>query len=179
MICALLVSSMASAADRNYFNGDKNYIQCGGSMGATFFIDRSTLKVEKYAPPIYIISVDTVSVYHYHEGGTKISRRLNQRFMYDYANRKMYIYAPNNTSNYKSHYEIEFKNRAMKIDTTINWNSDWAYINSLVYYGEGIQPPVVGELTFALAYKVKFYLGYENRLYDGVRGVVDELKDGI
>lgn len=172
------MTSTVSAVDRNYLNGDKNYIQCGGSMGATSFIDRSTLKVEKYAPPIYIISVDTVYVYRYHEGETKINRRLTWRFMYDYANRKMYIYAPNDVGNYKSRYENEFKNRSMKIDTTINWKSDWAYINSLVYYGEGNQPPIIGELTFALAYKEKFYRGYENRLYDGVRGVVGEIKDG-
>ena len=188
---ALAVSSTASAVDENYFNGDKNYVSCGwAGMGTTVFIDRNTLNVEKYAPPIYIISVETFSVSHYGEETMKIGWRTNRRFKYDYANRKMYTYAPDSVQFYKGRYERDCKDRKIQPDTTIDWSGDWAYIDPHVYYGEGAIPTKIGEMVFALAYKLKFY-GYEGKYYDArsksykgdfyeaVRGVVGEVKDGV
>ena len=186
VFCSVLVSSMTSAADRNYFNGDKNYIFCGGSMGMGFFVDRNTLNVEKYAPPIYIISVDVVNVRNYFNGGDKLgSRRRTYRFKYDYSTRKMYLYTPNGGENMRRRYENQYRGNQQKMDQAraVDWNSEWTYVFPDVFYGEGAVFPNVGEIAFALAYKIKFHTKehkrYQGDFYDGVRGVVDELKDGI
>ncbi|MBR4382470.1 MAG: hypothetical protein IKP64_02820 [Selenomonadaceae bacterium] len=185
-LAALMISSSVSAVDRNYFNGDKTYVSYGGvGMGALGFIDRSTLTVEKYEPPIYIISVDTFLWNPDFEKGKSVNDLRHKghcRFKYDYANRKMYIYAPKGVQGYKSRYENHYKTMKIQADTTIDWSGDWAYIDPHVFYGEGSQPVKAGETAFALAYKLKFYglKGYNGAdFYEAVRGVVGEVKDSI
>ena len=195
-LCMLTVSlSMLTAEakfnkdfyyDKHYFNDDKTYVYCGGGgMGSQVFIDRSTLKVEQYEPPIYIISVDTFRFHPQYEDRAKIpERRIHWRFKYDYANRKMYKYAPGGSGakGAKIRYEQYCKDMKIQPDPTIDWSGDWAYIDPHVYYGEGTQPPEVGEIAFALAYKLKFYglKGYNGSdFYEAVRGVVGEIKDGV
>ena len=183
----LTVSSTALAFE-NYLNGDKNYISYGGvGMGAQGFIDRSTLKVELYEPPIYIISVDTFLWHPDFDKGKSVNelgRKHHYRFKYDYANRKMYEYRPGGSGakGAKIRYEQYCKDMKIQPDATIDWSGDWAYIDPHFFYGEGSQPAAVGEIAFALAYKLKFYglKGYNGSdFYDAVRGVVGEVKDGI
>ena len=185
-LAALMISSTALAVDKKYFNGDKNYIYCGASMGMGYFVDRSTLKVEKYEPPIYIISVDVVGVSNYF-GGTEISKRWRQtdRFKYDYSTRKMYLYTPNGGEYMRQRYENQYRRDKQKMDEAraVDWNSEWTYVFPDVFYGEGAVFPNVGEIAFALAYKIKFHTSehkrYQGDFYDAVRGVVGEVKDSI
>ena len=181
-----MISSTAVAVDKKYFNGDKNYIFCGASMGMGYFVITNTLNVEQYAPPIYIISVDVISVGSYFNGGTKMMWRHTKRFKYDYSTRKMYVYTPNGSGEYmRRRYESQYRHNKQKMDEarTIDWNSEWTYVFPDIFYGEGAVFPNVGEIAFALAYKVKFHKKeckrYQGDFYDGVRGIVGELKDNV
>lgn len=185
LLCAVFVSSTAAAVDTKYFNGDKNYLYCGFSMGMGYFVITNTLNVEQYAPPIYIISVDVISVSNYFDGGTKMMWRHTDRFKYDYSTRKMYVYTPNGGEHMRRRYENQYRHNKQKMDEAraIDWNSEWTYVFPDVFYGEGAVFPNVGELAFALAYKVKFhgekYKRYQGNFYDGVRGIVGEIKNDI
>lgn len=185
LLCTVMISSTASAIDKVYFNGDNNYLFCGYTQGVAFFVDRNTLNVEKYSPPIYIISVAVVNVRNYFNGGNQLGSRRNYRFKYDYLTRKMYLYTPEGGESLRKRYENQYRNNPQKMNEArdIDWNSEWTYVFPEVFYGEGAVFPNVGEIAFALAYKIKFHTKehkrYQGNFYDGVRGVVGELKDGI
>ena len=185
LLCSMMISSTVLAVDTKYFNGDKNYIFCGASMGIASFVITNTLNVEKYAPPIYIISVDVISVSKYFSGGTKMMWRNTKRFKYDYSTRKMYLYTPNGGEDIRQRYETHYRHDKQKMDEAraIDWNSEWTYVYPDVFYGEGGVFPNVGEIAFALAYKVKFhrkeYKRYQGNFYDGVQGIVGDIKDDI
>ena len=170
----MLLMNSAEAVDKEYLNGDKNYIYCGASMGAGFFVDRNSLSVEKYNPPQYIISIDVVEVGNYfNNGSTKISRRKNCKFMYNYSTRKVYIYTPDVIS--RQDMRKRYETQVQKIDQSIDWNSDWVILD--VYYGEGTgHYKDAAEVAFALAYKLKFSNSnfYEN-YYRLIGGVKDSL----
>ena len=177
-LIVILLSSLASIAfanpDKEYLHGDKNYIFCGSSMGAGYFVDRNSFSVEKYNPPQYIISVDIVRVANYFNNGRdEFTNRSKRKFLYDYSTRKVYIYTPNAESrqDMKSRYESQVK----KIDTSLDWNSDWVILG--VFYGEGTgHYDDAAEIAFALAYKLKFRGGkYYEDYYRLIGGVKDSL----
>ena len=78
-LISFLISSTtfaASFADK-FLDGDSRYIEVGGSMGNGFFIDRESVDVELYDPPIYIISMEILSVpIHPVNGNTIYSRSI-------------------------------------------------------------------------------------------------------
>ena len=185
-----LISNVTFAAvDENYFNGDKNYIYCGASMGAGYFVDRSSLIVEKYNPPIYVISIDVLSAGHYYDNNSvaKLGRRYTERFLYDYSTKKMYYYTPNGGGKYmRSRYENNYRGRndkfskeKLKMIDEIDWNSDWTLVDPDVFYGEGAVFPTVGEIAFALAYNLKFYGSnyqrFKGKFYDKIGNIKDNL----
>ena len=188
-LAALMISSSVSAegrykiigdrkVDRWYFNGDKNYIFCGASMGMGDFVIKDTVNVEKYEPPIYIISADDVSVSNYFNpsGDWKMRWRHTKPFRYDYSKRKMYLYTPDGGGNLRN------RNKSLYKRDNIDFDSEWTYVFPNAFYGEGAHYVEVGEIAFALAYKLKFYglKGYNGSdFYEAVRGVVGEVKDGI
>lgn len=45
-----------------YLNGDRNYILCDAYKETAWYLDRSSLNVQKYDPPQYIIAVNVVTV---------------------------------------------------------------------------------------------------------------------
>jgi len=182
IIVVMNFMSVAFAADEeNYFKGDKNYILCGAAMGAGFFVDRNSLKVEKYDPPIYILSIDILDAGYYFMDRSKshLGRRYTDRFMYDYSQRKMYLYTPNGGGDMKWRYENYYRDNKEKLNKNIDWNSQWTYVDPDVFYGEGAVFPTAGEIAFALAYGVKFH-GSKYRNFQGnFYNKIGNIKDGV
>lgn len=91
-----MISSVCFAGYQDvYFNGDKNYIQVGGSgTNNTNYIDRSSLNVHKYEPPYYIIAINNI-LYAQGVPGRQdhfVWKGMSTyRYMYDYNTRKMYV----------------------------------------------------------------------------------------
>lgn len=137
-----------AAADNlypDYLNGDSNYILCDGHMGYAWYVDRSSLTVQKYEPPQYIIAVNVVTVPNADRGNTAISEVKTYRFFYNSDLGQMYV------------------------DSQLNDN--WRYLNPRGCWAEtGIVMPA-GEIAFALAYNMKFYgsyAGFSDSFYDRI-----------
>lgn len=98
-LCIMAFSQMVFAygSHQEYLNGDPNFEYCYSHMGATFYIDKSSLVVQKYEPPQYIIAINVVSVL---DGHTDIDRVWTQRFFYNYDLRKMYADRDGNSNWY-------------------------------------------------------------------------------
>ena len=138
-LCLMLlaIAAIASANYPTYLNGDRNYILVDGHMGAAWYVDRSSLKVQKCAPPEYIINVNVVTARSaidderdFYEGGQGVIVSIMEyRFFYDWDTRRMYQ---------------DFNGKRDYLDP---WGS-WAET--------GIRMPA-GEMSFYLANKLKFY----------------------
>ena len=129
----MMVATVAFAYPA-HLNGDPNYILCDGHMGGAYYVDRSSLVVEQYKPPVYIIAVNVVSVPDANRGKMKISNVKTYHFMYRYDQRNMYV-------------PMEDPNSDL----------DWRYLNPKGSYAEtGVAMPA-GEIAFYLAYNMRFY----------------------
>ena len=124
-----------NTANANYpvhLNGDPNFILVYGHMGTAWYLDRSSLNVQKYAPPHYIIAVNIVSVRNADRGNTDINSVTTKRFLYNWNTRDMYV------------------------ERNLN-ASDWRYLRPNGSWAEtGVTMPT-GEMAFYLAYNLKFY----------------------
>ena len=150
-----LVSSIAFA--QNNMDSDSRYIRCPVGMGFTSYIDTSSVVIDEYQPPQYIISINTIKRHEQDINGEHLRNRT-LKFKYDYAQRKMYLYSPNHGDNFKNRYLNDMKYSKKPIDNSIDWDSDWQYISPDVYYGEGTgDMAVAGEVAFAIAYNLKFH----------------------
>lgn len=147
-----MISSVCFAGYQDvYFNGDKNYIQVGGSgTNNTNYIDRSSLNVHKYAPPYYIIAINNIP---YVQGVPGMEdhflwkRMTTYRYMYDYNTHKMYVELfDKNKQPYWQYLDANFYNKkrykSVKLFTTPSATD--------VYFARG-------EIAFALAYNMSFY----------------------
>lgn len=131
MVCFFsLFMSKAMADYPDYLNGDHNYVICGGHMGYGCYIDRSSLVVQKYEPPIYIIAVRLITVADADRGNTAIEHENIARFMYNWETRKM--------------YQLH--------------GDSWHYIKPVGSMAE-TGHYFAGELAFYMAYHMKFYGG--------------------
>lgn len=152
----------------------KDFLACSGSMGTIFYVDTRSIKLESQNSSKCIISVNEFGVSTMSDTNIeKLKERTRTRkYMYDIQNKKMYIYAPNDKGDYgyKSRYERDYSSRKKKIDTTIDWSSDWKYIAPDVFYGEGVHPAETGELAFAVMFRKKFYNleHIKNNFYDNL-----------
>lgn len=130
----LTLSSIVFAYNNPYpdhINNNPNYILVDGHMGAAWYLDRSSLVVQKYAPPQYIIAVNVVTVQNADKGNTEISSVNTFRFFYNWDMKQMYR------------------------DKT--GNDGWSYLNPKGSWAEnGVVMPA-GEMAFYLAYGLKFY----------------------
>lgn len=144
-LVVLLTASAAFAEYPKYLGGDRNYILCDGHMGVGFYVDRSSLNVQKYDPPQYIISIKVISVENADRGSTEMGRVQTKRFFYNYDLRQMYV--------------------------ARDGNEDWRYLNPKGSWAEtGVVMPA-GEMAFALAYHLKFYgktASFEDSFYDRI-----------
>lgn len=140
LLFSLMVLSIAAIASANYpsyLNGDKNYILVDGHMGTAWYVDRSSLKVQKYAPPEYTIDVNVVTARSaidderdFYEGGQGVIVSIMEyRFNYNWDTRRMYQ---------DSYGKLDY------LDPCGSWAAS------------GIRMPA-GEMAFYLAYKLKFY----------------------
>ena len=74
----------------DYWNGDRNFIFVDGKQGAALYMKKSSLNVEQYAPPIYVISVDLYHVDDPDRNNTRYRSIDVRRFRYNFAKREMY-----------------------------------------------------------------------------------------
>ena len=170
MIIAVMVSLVPFVAfAQNYLADDPRYIECPIGMGWVSYIDTTSVNVQEYRPPQYIITINKVERNMQDDQNTHL-RYHTFKFKYDYAQRKMYLYSPNHGDGFKNRYLNEMKHSKKPIDNTIDWNSEWQYIAPDVYYGEGTgDMAVAGEVAFAIAYNLKFhgekYKRFQNGFY--------------
>ena len=132
-VCIMLTASVAMAysAYPTHINDDNNFIICDGHMGTAWYVDKSSLVIEKYNPPQYIISVNVVTVNEADQGNTDIARVKTFRFFYNYDLGKMFV--------------------------DRDGQSNWRYLEPWGCWADtGISMPA-GEIAFYLAYKQKFY----------------------
>lgn len=90
--CTLLIGGTALASDYpKYLGGDPNFILVDAKMGTGWYVDRSSLVVQKYAPPSYAIAVNICTVPDADRGSTAISQVKTYRFFYNWNYRSMYV----------------------------------------------------------------------------------------
>lgn len=168
IITAVMVSVASSVAfAQNYLENDPRYIECPIGMGWVSYIDTTSVNVQEYRPPYYIITINKIERNMKDEQNAHL-RYHTFKFKYDYNQRKMYIYIPNHGDGFKNRYMNERKYQKKPVDDSINWNSDWQYIAPDVYYGEGTgDMAVAGEVAFAIAYNLKFHGEKYARYQDG------------
>lgn len=138
----LMISTAFASPYPDHLNGDPNYILCDGHMGVAWYVDRSSLNVQKYAPPQYIIAVNVVTVPDADKGSMAISQVKTYRFFYNSDLVRMYL--------------------------DRNLNDDWSYIAPNGSWAQtGIVMPT-GEIAFALAYNYKFYGNFGDEFYNRI-----------
>lgn len=141
-LVTMLLGTMAFAYSP-YLGGDANYIMCDGHMGTGYYLDRSSLVVQQYKPPVYRIAVNVVTVPDADIGHTDITDVRTFQFLYNYDERNMYIRS----------------------------NAQWRYLPPKGSYADtGIVLPA-GEMSFYIAYGIPFYgrmAGFDNSFYDRI-----------
>ena len=146
----LAVAALPSAYANypTYLNGDRNFILVDGHMGIAWYVDWSSLVVQSYEPPSYIIAVNVISAQSaiddvqdfYHGGEGTVTGIKTYRFSYDWGSRRMYA---------------------------DSGSQGWKYLNPWGCWAEtGIRMPA-GAMAFALAYGLRFYGEFEKEAYDG------------
>ena len=100
-IFMLLIATTAMAFPRvsnsdeilhDMYAAPSKYIRYGGaSTGLSFLIDRTSVNVHKYAPPLYIIAARKITHYNNGQHGEAIEADEIIRYSFDYSTRKMYI----------------------------------------------------------------------------------------
>jgi hypothetical protein len=130
-IFLLLISQVTFAGNiyPDYLNNNHNYILCDGHMGTGWYVIKDSLRVEKYDPPRYIITVNIAQVPDADKLNTRISRVFTNRYFYNYSMKEMYV----------------------------ERNGTWKHINPNDPWAEtGISMPA-GEIAFYIAYHMMFY----------------------
>ena len=132
MILLVATATSAFASYQTYLGGDSNYILVDAHMDTGWYVDKSSLNVQMYNPPQYIIAINVCTVPNASRGNTSISKVQTMRFFYNYDLRKM------------------------SIDRHTG-SSDWRYLDPNGCWAEtGISMPA-GEKAFELAYGMEFY----------------------
>mgnify|MGYP000925608130 CR=1 FL=1 len=127
-VVVLALCASASANYPTYLNGNRDFILCDGHMGTAWYVDRTSLTVQKYEPPQYIIAVNVITANSavgderdFYNGGSGTIRDVRQ------------MYVEGNVAN------------------------DWRLLPPTGSWAEtGISMPA-GEIAFYLAYHMKFY----------------------
>ena len=87
----LLMPPNASADYPEHLNGDPDYVLTFGRQGVGYYVQKSSLSVEQYSPPIYILSVKVYHVNNADRGNTLPGQPTIRRFRYKWNEREMYL----------------------------------------------------------------------------------------
>ena len=97
---SFLLAGTCAAADENnpalvedLKQNPANYIVCGGAStsGGTYYVDKNSLNVLKYAPPDYIIAVNLVYREKIGETAPETARYVSTQFSYDFDDKRIYV----------------------------------------------------------------------------------------
>ena len=142
LVLLIIFQPNAQASYPDHLNGDPDYVCTDGHMGAGWYMKKSSLNVESYSPPIYVISVSVYTVNDADRGNTNYTKVETFRFRYDWDSRSMYVQTRDK-----------------------DWNYSWRYLDPNGSWAKtGISMPT-GEMAFYVAYRQKFYGQFYGR-YD-------------
>lgn len=101
LIMSMLVIFTASTAlayqpYAQYLNGYPNFKLCDGHMGTAWYVDLSSLNVNLYDPPTYIIGVNVLAADA--DNNYAVSNITTYRFQYNYTQQTLYVENPNTGS---------------------------------------------------------------------------------
>ena len=138
LLFATIFTSTAHAEYPDYLNGDRDYIIVDGQMGTGFYMKKSSLNVEQYAPPNYIIAADVYMVNNADRGNTSYSSVKTWRVRYDWNNRAMYVRTN---------------------------DGGWRYLDPNADHAHTFVALPMGEMAFYILYGKKFYGTYSDGFY--------------
>ena len=153
MLCliSVLLASFASQAEADYpdyLEGNHNRPHIWGRMDTGWFLDKTSIKCEKYEPPCYTLSANILVVNNAYQGNTGVSKVVPMRWFYNYDSRAMYI---------DRHYGT----------------NDWRYLKPTGSNAESGLPMYAGEAVFYVNYRMRFYGSkqwYDSFLQKNVEG---------
>lgn len=119
-----------------FLGGDSNFICIEVFQGYGFYLDKSSMYVEKNEPPQHIIAVNICMVPDVYKGSTTIAKVKTERFFYNTDLKQMY-------------YDK-------------GGNYDWKLINPAGPIAETSVVMPAGEMAFYLTYHKKFYGKYSH-----------------
>ena len=127
-------------------NNPSKYIACGSiGMGLSYHLDKSSIRVDKYAPPIYIIAFRVIS----HKSPENYTYEEWVRYYYDYTSRKIYR-------------EIYFKKSSDDVG-----KPQWDYIDIHLLNDKRMgSSNRAGLLSWIAEGEIAFYLAYDMSFFD-------------
>ena len=158
MVSLLVLTTSTASAIGRLSNSDEvlaemysnipNFIRYGGaSTGLSFLIAKSSLNVEYYSPPTYIISARKIT--HFNRGTNDNYEAILEdstiKYKYDIASKKMYVEAQDDNQNRYWKY-LEPSGQETQISITSKEFKQKSY--NLI---------AAGEFLFYFAYKTNFY----------------------
>ena len=131
-VCFFTCSMASASGYPDYLGGDRNLLLSGGHMGIGWYVDKSSLVVQQYQPPVYRIAVNVLTVDDADRGNTTPSSVKTEEFLYNWDTRRMYQW----------------------------WGekSAWNYVRPVGCLAE-TGHHFAGEMAFYIAYHMKFYGG--------------------
>ena len=114
----------------DYIGDNRNFLFCFARMESAFYLDKTSIVIQKYDPPIYTIAVNLVQVAN---DDIQLRDVKTIYFMYKLKPRSMFV--PKNESWH--HLSAVYKDESME-------NNDIEFVRA-------------GEMAFYIAYKMKFY----------------------
>ena len=118
-----------------YYNNDKRFPMVWRNRGVATYIDKSSLIVQKYAPPQYVIAITAFEAGD--AGYGKVSNYRVERYFYNFERTEMY------RDKHPGKNEWEFVSPNGSIQQ------------------EGYSAKCIGEAIYYLCYRLKFYGTYE------------------
>lgn len=137
LLLVALTSSLASASDSDFKDGDYNYPYVSGmSTGNVWYLNIRSMAIEKYEPPYYVLSADIIRTFwpgRLDEPQYTVLSTERYRFFYNYNDRKMYV------------------------DVGKPGQENWKYLDPTHWFHENEYVGRMGESVWYMAYRMKFY----------------------